>query len=157
MATFGARRDRAAAGGGVNGVWCGPVGDASQPLASVEDLLAALSLKHDVGDLVQHLRLAYQRLAEEARNAAAERQRLAEIEGSVELLRTISDVLDIRTVFPRVSNIARKMLPHDALAMVFVDQDRHFVRQAKSPDDFPDPPSVTVKTAEAPGSSSSRT
>ena len=76
------------------------------------------------------LGLAYQRLAEQARDAAVERQRSAEIESSVELLRTISDVLDIRTVFPRVSEIAKKMLPHDALAMVFVDQDRHFVRQA---------------------------
>ena len=38
------------------------------------------------------------------------------------------------------------MLPHDALAMVFVDQDRHFVRQAHAPDDFPDPPFVTHKT-----------
>ena len=60
----------------------------------------------------------------------SERQRSAEIESSAELLRTISGVLDIRTVFPRVSEIAKKMLPHDALAMVFVDQDRHFVRQA---------------------------
>ena len=55
-------------------------------------------------------------------------------------------MLDIRTVFPRISEIAKKMLPHDALAMVFVDQDRHFVRQAHAPDDFPDPPSVTHKT-----------
>ncbi len=76
------------------------------------------------------LALARQRLAEQARDAAVERQRLAEIEASAELLRTISDVLDIRTVFPRVSEIAKKMLPHDALAMVFVDRDRHFVRQA---------------------------
>ena len=76
------------------------------------------------------LGLDYQRLAEHARDAAVERQRSAEIESSVELLRTISDVLDIRTVFPRVSEIVKKMLPHDALAMVFVDQDRHFVRQA---------------------------
>ncbi len=30
--------------------------------------------------------------------------------------------------------------------MVFVDQDRHFVRQAHSPDDFPDPPFVMHKT-----------
>ena len=129
-----------------------PSADASQQLALVEDLLAALSLKHDVGDLVQHLTrphsgLAYQRLAEQAREAAVERHRSAEIETSVELLRTISDVLDIRTVFPKVSELANKMLPHDALAMVFVDRDRHFVRQAASPPDFPDPPSVTAKTA----------
>ena len=90
------------------------------------------------------LALVRQRLAEQARDAAVERQRLAEIEASAELLRTISDVLDIRTVFPRVSDIAKKMLPHDALAMVFVDRDRHFVRQAASPADFPDPPHVTT-------------
>ena len=49
-------------------------------------------------------------------------------------------------MFPRVSEIAKKMLPHDALAMVFIDRDRHFVHQAKSPSDFPDPPFVTSKT-----------
>ena len=37
------------------------------------------------------------------------------------------------------------MLAHDALAMVFVDRDSHFVRQAASPADFPDPPFVTTK------------
>ena len=102
---------------------------------SPSDLLYAERLANCLGH-----RLAYQRLAEQAREAAVERQRAAEIESSVELLRTISDVLDIRTVFPRVSEIANKMLPHDALAMVFVDRDRHFVRQAASPPDFPDPP-----------------
>ena len=38
------------------------------------------------------------------------------------------------------------MLPHDALAMVFTDQDRHFVHQAESPEDFPDPVAVSSKT-----------
>jgi DNA-binding NtrC family response regulator len=32
------------------------------------------------------------------------------------------------------------------LAMVFVDRNRHFARQAHSPADFPDPPFVTLKT-----------
>ena len=90
--------------------------------------------------------LAYQRLAEQAREEGSNRQRSAAIESSAELLRTISSVLDIRTVFPRISEIAKKMLPHDALAMVFVDEDRRFVRQAHAPDDFPDPPFVTHKT-----------
>ena len=75
-----------------------------------------------------------------------EKQRVAEIEGSAALLRTISDVLDVRTVFPRISEIAKTMLPHDALAMVFTDQDRHFSHQAKSPEDFPDPVAVSSKT-----------
>ena len=104
---------------------------------SASDLLHAQQLANCLGH-----GLAYQRLAA----AGSDRRRSAEIESCAELLRTISSVLDIRTVFPRISDIARKMLPHDALAMVFVDQDRHFVRQAHAPDDFPDPPFVTHKT-----------
>jgi transcriptional regulator with GAF, ATPase, and Fis domain len=59
-------------------------------------------------------------------------------------------VLDIRTVFSRVSEIANKLLPHDALIMHFVDQDGNLIRQAVSTDDFPSPPAwakVTLKTA----------
>ena len=44
-------------------------------------------------------------------------------EGSHELLHTIGGVLDIRSVFPRVSEIARRMLPHDALTMSCQDED----------------------------------
>jgi transcriptional regulator with GAF, ATPase, and Fis domain len=87
--------------------------------------------------------LAYQKLAGQSREAAAGRRRPAEIEGAIELLRTIADVLDVRTVFSRVSEIANGMLPHDAIAMVFVDQSRRYVHQAKWPADFPDPASVT--------------
>jgi hypothetical protein len=54
--------------------------------------------------------VAHQRLAEAARHAAVERERTASIESSVELLRTISGVLDIRTVFPQVSEIANKQM-----------------------------------------------
>jgi transcriptional regulator with GAF, ATPase, and Fis domain len=107
---------------------------------SASDLLHVQQLANCLGH-----GLAYQRLAERAREEGSNRQRSAEIESSAELLRTISGVLDIRTVFPRISEIAKQMLPHDALAMVFVDEDRRFVRQAHAPDDFPDPPSVTHK------------
>jgi hypothetical protein len=44
--------------------------------------------------------------------------------------RTIADVLDIRTVFSRVSEIANRMLPHDAMIMGFVDHSGHVARQA---------------------------
>ena len=47
----------------------------------------------------------------------------AYFEGSQELLHTIADVLDIRSVFPRVSEIAKRMLPHDALTMASQDED----------------------------------
>jgi transcriptional regulator with GAF, ATPase, and Fis domain len=90
------------------------------------------------GDLVQAERLAaylalaisHQRLAEAARDAALDRERAASIETSVELLRTISGVLDVRSVFPRVSEITKKILPHDALTMVFHDGNGKVVHEA---------------------------
>jgi transcriptional regulator with GAF, ATPase, and Fis domain len=79
--------------------------------------------------------LAHQRLAEAARHAAVERARTAGIESSVELLRTISGVLDIRTVFPQVSEIANKVLPHDLLTMMFDDRGQILIEVASS-DEF---------------------
>ena len=81
--------------------------------------------------------LAHQRLAESARHAAVERARTASIDSSVELLRTISGVLDIRTVFPQVSEIANKVLPHDLLTMMFEDRGQILLEVASS-DGFPD-------------------
>jgi transcriptional regulator with PAS, ATPase and Fis domain len=78
--------------------------------------------------------LSHERLAERARDAAVEQERLATLDCSVELLRAIADVLDIRSIFPRVSEIARKMLPHDALVLVFIDQNGEAVRTARSAD-----------------------
>src|SRR5262245_54229421 len=75
---------------------------------STRDLIPAGHLAGYIG-----VALAHQRLAEAARLAAVERERTANIESSVDLLRAISDVLDIRTVFPRVSEIVNKTLPHD--------------------------------------------
>src|SRR5712691_7428849 len=80
--------------------------------------------------------LAHQRLAEAARRAAVERARTASIESSVELLRTISGVLDIRTVFPKVSEIANKVLPHDLLTMMFDDRGQILIEVA-STNSFP--------------------
>ncbi len=82
--------------------------------------------------------LAHQRLAESAREAAVERERSANIENSVELLRAISNVLDIRTVFPQVSEIANKMLPHDRLTMMFHDPQGNIVFEAASTDELAD-------------------
>ena len=76
--------------------------------------------------------VAHQRLAEAARRAAVERARAASIESSVELLRTIAGVLDIRTVFPQVSEIANKVLPHDLLTMMFNDRGQVLIEVASS-------------------------
>ena len=59
----------------------------------------------------------------------------AYFDGSQELLHTIAGVLDIRSVFPRVSEIARKMLPHDALTMSCQDEDLNVHLEASSNDD----------------------
>ena len=52
----------------------------------------------------------------------------AYFEGSQELLHAIADVLDVRTVFPRVSEIAKRMLPHDALTLSSQDEDSNPAR-----------------------------
>src|SRR5262245_35881137 len=56
----------------------------------------------------------------------------------MELLRTISGVLDIRTVFPRVSEVASKMLAHDFLTMSFHDRDGTVLIEAASGDHLPE-------------------
>ncbi|PYR60192.1 MAG: hypothetical protein DMF85_05815, partial [Acidobacteria bacterium] len=95
-----------------------------------------LTLVQRLADYVA-VALAHQRLAETARRAAVERERAASIESSVELLRAISGVLDIRTVFPRVSEIANKVLPHDLLTMMFHDRDGEVAIEAASMDEVP--------------------
>ena len=60
----------------------------------------------------------------------------AYFQGSHELLHAIADVLDVRCVFPRVSEIANRMLPHDALTMSSQDEDLNVQFEATSSDDF---------------------
>ena len=55
---------------------------------------------------------------------------------SFDLLRAMADVLDIRTVLPRLSDIVKPLLPHDAVAVVFRDERGHPV-VAASTGDFP--------------------
>lgn len=50
-----------------------------------------------------------------------ERERQQSLEASDALLRALSPVLDIREVFPRISKIAQRILPHDLLTLMFHD------------------------------------
>jgi len=61
---------------------------------------------------------------------------VATIDSSVELLREIAGVLDIRTVFPRVSEIANKVIAHDLLTMMFHDRGGEILIEAASTDEF---------------------
>jgi transcriptional regulator with GAF, ATPase, and Fis domain len=94
-----------------------------------------LILAQRVADYVA-IAISHQRLAETARREAVDRDRAAHLESSVELLRAISAVLDIRTVFPKVSEIANKVLAHDRLSMSFDDGTGEIVMQAASNADF---------------------
>src|SRR5262245_13061938 len=57
---------------------------------------------------------------------------------SGELLRTIAEVLDIREVFPRVSQIVTHMVPHDCLELVVHDHTDQVMLHARSASDLPD-------------------
>jgi transcriptional regulator with GAF, ATPase, and Fis domain len=95
-----------------------------------------LTLAEFLADFVA-VALSHQRLAEATRLAAVERERLAHVDASVELLRAVGSVLDIRAVFPQISEIASKVLAHDALTMAFHGGDGEVVIQAATPSDFP--------------------
>ena len=59
-----------------------------------------------------------------------------DVESSVELLRTIASVLDIRHVFPRVSEIVNAVVRHDLLTMMFHDGRGQILIEAASTDEF---------------------
>jgi transcriptional regulator with GAF, ATPase, and Fis domain len=61
--------------------------------------------------------LAHHRLASDRRRAAALQQRADNLEALDGLLATLTGVLDVREVFDRVSAIAQKVLPHDAMSI----------------------------------------
>ena len=63
---------------------------------------------------------------------SVERAGRQSLDASDELLRALSTVLDIREVFPRISEIAGTVLPHDLLTFTFQDQNGDIVLQAAS-------------------------
>ena len=81
-----------------------------------------------------------------ARTRDVEPEDAGDPDSSGELLRTIADVLDIRTVLSRVSDVANKMLPHDAMIMDCVDKNGNVVREAatRGVPELPDAISLTM-------------
>ena len=70
------------------------------------------------------LALSHHRMAEESRRTAALRERAANLQMLDGLLKTLSGVLDVRDVFDRVSDIAQKVLKHDAISIAeLIDND----------------------------------
>jgi transcriptional regulator with GAF, ATPase, and Fis domain len=81
--------------------------------------------------------LVRRQLAALARDAAVERERTANLEASEQLLQALASVLDIRQVFPQLSEITQKVLPHDRLTMTFLDAEGNSVMEAASNDQGP--------------------
>jgi GAF domain-containing protein len=75
---------------------------------------------------------------------AVERERMRNVEACDELLRALSTVLDIRQVFPQISQIAATVLPHDLLTFAFLNGQREVVVQATSRDWAPLPTRLKV-------------
>jgi transcriptional regulator with GAF, ATPase, and Fis domain len=85
--------------------------------------------------VARHVALAIERVHElgALQHAVVEqRERAERLETSDELLRALSHVLDIREVFPQVSHIAAKVLPHDRLTMTFHDGHGEIVIEANA-------------------------
>jgi DNA-binding NtrC family response regulator len=91
---------------------------------------AVLTMSRDDMDLSGSDRLAWA--------AAAPSGGLFVAETATELLRTIAGVLDIRSVFPRVSEIVQPIVPHDALGLRFTDRAGRATLEARSTDELPE-------------------
>ncbi len=74
-----------------------------------------------------------------------ERERLRNLEASDEMLRALATVLDIRQVFPHISQIAATVLPHDRLTLTFHGHHGEVVVQAASDEWEPLPTRLKVE------------
>src|SRR5580693_1433731 len=74
---------------------------------------------------------------------------LMRIDTSTALLATIAEALDIRAVFPRVSEIVKPLLGHDALELVLRDRNGDVTLEARSTEYLPGSRGCTLKADEA--------
>jgi transcriptional regulator with GAF, ATPase, and Fis domain len=68
-----------------------------------------------------------QQIAERSRETAALRERAAKLELLDGLIQELAGVLDLRTVFDRVSKIAKQVLPNDAIGLPIITEDGEHV------------------------------
>ncbi len=83
---------------------------------------ADVPIAERIADAVM-LAISHQRLAEEALQAEAMRERAANLDVLDQLLDTLAGSLDVRAVLDRLSAIARKVLPHDAMSVPIILDD----------------------------------
>ena len=93
---------------------------------------AVLAMSRDAMDPSESNQLVWR-----ARHAAASGTPFV-ADASTELLHTIAGVLDIRSVFSRVSEIVQQVVPHDALGLRFTDRDGRATLEARSTEELPE-------------------
>jgi transcriptional regulator with GAF, ATPase, and Fis domain len=98
------------------------------------DALVARRIADHVALVISH-----QRLAEAQARAAALRERAENLAALDGLLDTLTDVLDVREVFDRISSVVQKVLPHDLLGFMEINEtgDRVRVLAAAGVPDLP--------------------
>jgi transcriptional regulator with GAF, ATPase, and Fis domain len=147
-----------------------PVGH-HQPIAAAAELMGALQSVRSALVGLDARRVPLTALSEASRGALPQlaRQLMDALSGLVvrspaelvdapwtgldvseQLLRVLAGALDIRSVFPRVSDVANRILPHDRLTMGFYDGQGTCVLQAVSNDDGPSAARVTKREDELP-------
>ena len=77
---------------------------------------ADLPIARRVADYIT-LALSHKEIADQAQRAATLAERAASLNALEELLSTITGVLDVREVVDRISEIAQRVLPHDAMSI----------------------------------------
>src|ERR1700674_69992 len=82
-------------------------------------------------------------------HGAATAAGLMRTDTSTALLRTIAEVLDIRAVFTRVSEIVKPLLGHDALELVLRDRNGDVTLEARSTEYLPGGRGFALKRDEA--------
>jgi transcriptional regulator with GAF, ATPase, and Fis domain len=92
------------------------------------------------------LALSHHRMAEESRRTEALRERAANLQMLDGLLKTLTGVLDVREVFDRVSDIAQKVLKHDAISIAeLIDNDERVrLYASRGLSDSPQPYEIPV-------------
>jgi transcriptional regulator with GAF, ATPase, and Fis domain len=88
---------------------------------------ADVAIARRIADYVA-LALSHQGLVEEGQRSESLRARAANIDLLDELLATVTDAGELNEVFDRVSAIAKKVLPHDAMALPVLLPDRRHAR-----------------------------
>ncbi len=123
----------------------GPTGDTLDLLRILDEARLALASGADTATALAALSESLGKLSEDLPRAG-----WAAFDVSEQLLRVLSGALDIREVFPQVSEVASRILPHDRLTMSFDDGQGTCVLHAVSNPDGPSEVRVKKRETEQP-------